>query len=97
MHWRIAANEYIVAHNASLGVTPEASRNFLGGALYNEPKSISFEKSGQDILTYVVHDQDIRQSVSICFNTMRTRLSTIASRSNSCSYALPNTSVGSYV
>ena len=97
MHWRVAANVYVVTHNASLRVTPEASRNFLASTLYNEAKSISFEKGSQNFLTYVVDSQDIRQSVSICFNTTRTRLSTIASRSSSCSCALPNTSVSLYV
>jgi len=33
MHWRVATNIYCAAHNASLGITPEAARYFFISSL----------------------------------------------------------------
>ena len=97
MQWRVATNEYGTTHNASLGIPPKAAPDLCTGSLHDESKPISLKKSDQDLLANVIDREYVRQIVSICFNTMRTRLSTIASRINSCSCALPSTSVGSYV
>ena len=97
MQWRVATNEYGTTHNTSLGISPKAAPNLCTGSLHDESKPISLKKSDQDLLADVIDREYVRQIVPICFNTMRTRLSTIASRINSCSCALPSTSVGSYV
>ena len=52
---------------------------------------------GEGRLADIGNGDDVRQSVEICFRTMRTRSLTMASRSSSSSLALPRTSVESYV
>lgn len=95
VHRRIRPHVDRTLHHPGFRVTPEAAPDAFAGGLHDEPEAITLEQGGQNIMADVTHAKDARQSVEICFRTMRTRSSTIASRSSSSSRALPSTSVES--
>lgn len=93
----VLSDENRSANNTRLRIAPETAAYLFTSALHNKLQPESCKEGDQDTLANVIDGQDIAQSVEICFSTMRTRSSTMASRSRSCSRALPSTSVVSYV
>jgi len=91
----IRPHEYRMPDNPRLGITPEAAGNRFVRGLDRQFESKPLEKFGQCGMTNVDNPEYAAQSVEICLSTIRTRSSTMASRSNSSSFVLPSTSVES--
>ena len=95
MDWCVGPHENGMTRDARLCVAPEAAPDRFTLRLHHEFEAISAEQLGKCLLPDVGDDENLAQSVEICLRTMRTRSSTIASRSSDSSFALPRTSVGS--
>src|SRR5210317_423546 len=97
MDRRIRPHKNRLPHDARFRIAPEAAGNYFVRRLDNQFEVVTPEKLGQYFMTNVGDGEYLTQSVEICFRTIRTRSSTMASRSSSSSFALPSTSVESYV
>ena len=95
MDWGVRTNKHTMTNNARFAVTPETACDALAFGLNGQLQPVPLQQRRQRGGTDVVYCQDIVQSVSICFRTIRTRSSTMASRSSASSRALPSTSVES--
>src|SRR5210317_668587 len=97
MDGRVRPHVNRMPDNARLRITPKTADNSFVYRLKNQFQVEPRKKLGHHPMTDVGNGEYLAQSVEICFSTIRTRSSTMASRNNSSSFALPSTSFESYV